>query len=343
MERKMELERICFNRSFLKIFSFSLVVLVLGSLSMIPLSFAKDLYPADKITIVVPYRAGGGFDLYARCVAPFLEKYLKEVSPDPKEVGVMVRNESASAGRKGYDMIFNAKPDGYTLGIMEPLGVQESAIETPEYDFSKLTFLIMGRNQYRMIVAHKTGFNSWNEVVNAMKKGPVKMACGTYGRLNHSAAIIVNERMMTNFKLINFPGSAESSNALIRGDVQVGMVDHDSPVGLIEAKEIRPLLIFANENIYPGTVTAKELGFPELADELESQNFIVGSPKIGEERKNILVGAIKKVYADKKFLSIAKNRNFYLTGVYGPDAEKRYLKVRDFHNKIRPILEKYLK
>jgi tripartite-type tricarboxylate transporter receptor subunit TctC len=64
---------------------------------------------------IVPYKAGGGYDIYARSVSPYLSKYLKEIAPGAKGGDIIIRNESTAAGRKGRSLIFNAKPDGYTI------------------------------------------------------------------------------------------------------------------------------------------------------------------------------------------------------------------------------------
>ncbi len=85
MERRKDLTRDMLSRqNFLKISGLSTGILALTTFTNIPSIFAKDIYPANKITFIVPYKAGGGYDIYARSVSPHLSKYLKEVAPGAK-------------------------------------------------------------------------------------------------------------------------------------------------------------------------------------------------------------------------------------------------------------------
>jgi hypothetical protein len=64
------------------------------------------------LTFIVPFRPGGGFDLQARILAPFLEKQL------PSKVNVVIKNVSGAGGKTGIMEIGRSKPDGYTIGIV---------------------------------------------------------------------------------------------------------------------------------------------------------------------------------------------------------------------------------
>ena len=267
---------------------------------------AADIYPAEKISLVAPYKAGGGYDIYLRSLSPYLTRYLRQVSPGAKGGDIVMRNEPAAAGRKGYTLIFNSKPDGYTIGAIGSGSLIESIVEKPEFDFSKLTFLTLGNASVKMVMAPKKGFNNWDEVVSAMKKGPVKMAAGSYGRTNHTCGIILNEKLGTNFRLINFPGTTEGINALMRGDVQVGMLDEEPTQGLIEADELRVLLVFTEVSEYPGAVSIKELGYPEMADTFTDMRFIVAPPGLQAEPKKILIEALRKAQSDPNFVGLGQ-------------------------------------
>jgi len=305
-------------------------------------SEAKETYPSEKITLVVPYKAGGGYDIYLRALSPYLTRYLKEVSPGAKGGEIMIKNEYASAGRKGYMMTFNAKPDGYTLGAVGSGSLIEGIIEQKvEFDFTKLTFLVLANASRKAIITRKDGFNSWKEVLQALQKGPVKMAAGSFGRTNHSCSIITNEVLGTKIKLINFPGTAESLNALVRGDVQLAFVDEEPIQGLLASKEVKVLLLFDTESEYPGSVTITELGHPELAENFTDMRFIVGPPKLDEEAKNILLAALKKAQNDRDFVNWAKNHKYRLVNLFGKEAQTALINFIDFYEKWRPALKKY--
>jgi tripartite-type tricarboxylate transporter receptor subunit TctC len=67
-------------------------------------------YPSRPIELIVPFAPGGGTDLSARMIVPFIEKYLKGT--------IAVVNRPGAGGQIGANAIANAKPDGYTIGFM---------------------------------------------------------------------------------------------------------------------------------------------------------------------------------------------------------------------------------
>ena len=302
------------RRDFLKISGLSAGSLALGPLVNLSFGAAKSLYPSAKIAFVVPNAPGGGYDIIARAIGPYLTKYLRMLTPGANGGDMVVRNEE----RKGYTILYNAKPDGYMIGMMDTTPYIETLLGTAEVDFTKYTFLQSIVSTTKVIVAGKKGFNSWSEVLNAMKKDPIKMGVGFFGRGNHVCGIIANEKMGTKFKLIPFRGTAESMGALMRGDVDVVMVSEDSAKGLIDAKEVKVLLSFSDHTDYPGAVNVKELGFPDLVDEVSSHRLIIAPPNLAAEPKRLLLAALKKTCDDPGFVAWAKRQISRSRGCTGP-------------------------
>jgi len=330
------------RRDFLKASGLSAGGLALGSLSHVPWSFAKEVYPAEKIVFIVPHKAGGGFDIIARAISPYITRHLKEISRGARGGDILIKNEAAAAGLKAYTMLFNAKTDGYTIGSLDSGAITDNIVAKPEFDYTKLTFLLLSVSSIKMLVAPKGGFKSWDEVLSAMKKDPVKLGVGQIGRGNHVCSIILTETLKTKFKMIPFPGTAESMNALLRGDVPIATVSEESVKGLLEAKEIRVLLTGGDASEYPGAVSTKELGFPELGDQMSTHRFIVAPPGLAAEPKNILLEAIKKATTDPEFVAWAKKADVPFRNIYGADAEKMFLKFVKFYGELTPIFKKYL-
>lgn len=70
---------------------------------------ASKPYPNKPVTLVVPYKAGGGTDDVARILQAGLKKYLP--------VPVVVQDVGGGASVIGTRRVLNAKPDGYTMLI----------------------------------------------------------------------------------------------------------------------------------------------------------------------------------------------------------------------------------
>jgi tripartite-type tricarboxylate transporter receptor subunit TctC len=333
-------ERPASRRDFLRVSALSAGALAAGSFVHLPFGYAKEeLYPAKRIDFIVPNKAGGGYDIMARAIGPFMSKHLKGLSPGCTGGDIMVKN----AETKGYTLLYNAKPDGYTIGAMDTSPIVDSIMGTTEVDFTKFVFLNLAVSTTKLIVAGKNGFGSWAEVVEAMKKEPVKMAVGFFARANHIAGIVVNEKLGTRFKLIPFRGTAESMGAVIRGDTQVGIVSQDSAKGLVDSKEVKVLLSFSEGPEYPGVPCVTELGFPaEIVDAVASHRFMIAPPELAAEPKKLLLAATKRSMEDPAFMDWAKKADFPLKRLYGADAEAFFRKFVAYYNGMAPVLKKYL-
>jgi tripartite-type tricarboxylate transporter receptor subunit TctC len=329
------------RRAFLKISGLSVGALAAGTFTNTAFGSAKpakERYPSERIACVVPNAPGGGYDIIARAIGPYLTKHLRLLTPGATGGDIVVRNEE----RKGYRILATGKPDGYMIGMMDTTPYIDTLLGTADVDFTKYTFLQSIVSTTKIIVAGKKGFGSWNEVMDAMKKETVRMGVGFFGRANHVGGIIANEKMRTKFKLIPFRGTAESVGALMRGDVHVVLVSEDSAKALIDAKEIKVLLSFSDHTDYPGAVNVKELGFPDLTDEVSSHRFIIAPPNLEAEPKRLLLAALNKACDDPKFIAWAKMANYPLKRMYGPDAEKFFLKFVKFYQEMLPVLKRDL-
>ena len=326
------------RRDFLKNVGFSASALALGQIIDVPFIYAKDLYPSSKIQYLVPQGPGGGYDILARAVTQYIAKYLQTLVPGARGPGIVVRNEE----RKVYNILCNAKPDGYTIGLMDSSIYVDNLLGEAKEDVTKFTFLHAIASGGKVVIANTKGFNSWNEAVNAQNKRIIKMGVGYYSRSNHICAIILNEKVGTKFKLIPFRGTSECLGAMLRGDVDISMVSEDSVKPLIDAKEIRVLLSFSDHADYPEAITIKELGYPEMVDLIAAHRIQVGPPKLAAEPKRLLIEAMKKSCDDPAFMAWAKTRDYEIKRLFGDDAEKFFMKLVKFYNGIAPILKKHL-
>src|SRR3546814_8428375 len=73
---------------------------------------AQAVYPEHPINMIVSYGPGGGTDLVARALAPYIEKYLG------KNARIVVVNRPGAGGEIGFAEVARAKPDGYTIGFL---------------------------------------------------------------------------------------------------------------------------------------------------------------------------------------------------------------------------------
>ncbi len=305
----------------------------------------RDIFPAERITWIVPYKAGGGFDMVARGISPYLSQYLQEASPGCKGGGIVMRNEPASGGRRAYTLLSNAKPDGYTIGAFDAGFIAETLREDVGFDIAKCTFMVRAMKTDRIIVTSKKGFANWEEMVKAAKTKPLKWGTGSFLQSTQLDSIVLTERMGIPTRFIPWAGgTSECMNALMRGDIQVALVSDDSVKTLLDAGEIRPLAVISDKNSYPSVPTIKELGQPDLADKLGTERYVVGPPGLPANIKKAFVSAYKKAMNDPRFVAYAKKLGIEFKPLYGDDAEKAFKNIHKYYQtELKPLMMKYLK
>lgn len=87
--------------------------IVLGSLLLVCLAFAGPAfaaYPEKPVNLLIPYGGGGSTDVTARMLANLAQKDF----PKP----IVVVNKPGGGGVLMHELLAQAKPDGYTLGIV---------------------------------------------------------------------------------------------------------------------------------------------------------------------------------------------------------------------------------
>ncbi len=330
------------RREFLKIVGISGGAVLLDGLSLMP-AFAKDVYPAERINWICYVKAGGPFDLIARNVAPYLRQYLKESSVGVKGGDVIIKNVPEAGGNRAFGMIYNAKPDGYTIGDFNTSYATENINTSSDIDCNKYTYLVRTGVLARLVAVHKNSpFITWEEMMKAGKKKELKIAVGNFGRGAHITSILLKEIAKLPARLINFPGAVENTNALLRGDVHMAMLNETSVKAMVDAGEFKVLTILSDVSPYPGVPSIAQLGFPELADPLKVHYLVVGPPNMPKEISDVLISGFKKVFADKQFAENMKKMDFDPDPLFGVDAERLAKRIFKYYDDNMPILKKYL-
>ena len=102
---------------------------------------ARAAFPDKDITWIVPYSPGGGFDVWSRQIGAAMQKYL------PPGVTVVIKNVTGAGGRSGSIALYRAKPDGYTVGLLDVAGLllHQKTVGTDKAGFDLEKYVWVGR------------------------------------------------------------------------------------------------------------------------------------------------------------------------------------------------------
>ena len=200
-------------------------------------------FPSGPITLVVPWKAGGGADLICRMFEKLGIEYFG--------VPIVVENQDGAAGITATMNFLNAKPDGYSV-LFDNGGVftSKSLTGATGYsidDFQPLCGIVKDVNI--LIINKKTTGCSTFEEFTAKYSGTnatFTVGCATGGIPHICMAQLFNEANIK-YKQIAYNGASEISAALLGGHIDVATLG-GSEIGIVkDAKDIGLLVAFADK------------------------------------------------------------------------------------------------
>lgn len=109
----------------------------------------------DEVRIILGSAAGGGFDIQARILAPFLEEALEELTG--LNLTVIVENVPGAAHRVATEQVNRSAPDGKTFIFSSAqLLVTNQLLVGADYDMRQMTPLASAGKSQRAIVVSKS-------------------------------------------------------------------------------------------------------------------------------------------------------------------------------------------
>ena len=223
---------------------------------------AADLDCA-RVTVIVPYPAGGAADVAGRLVADRLEAQLKK--------SFVVENRPGATGNIGTLAVVNAKPDGCTLLI------NAAVIATFPSSFSKLPYdplrdLVpvggIGVTPTLLVAAKSAPADDLKGLVQLSKERPDGLSFSTagYGLLQHLAVEEMAQRAGAKFMHVIYKGGAQASTDLLAARVDFGSFAAGSMIQLVRAGQLKPLGVIqeARSALVPDVPTTAEQGLPGL-------------------------------------------------------------------------------
>ena len=236
---------------------------------------AASCYEGETATFVVPFSPGGGYDVIARGLAPFLEEELGASA-------VVVENQPGAGGLTAANTLYAAEPDGLTFGLFAAQGIVGASIAGAagaSYDPEKFTYVARLAEDARVLLASpQSGITSVEDLADA---GPLQYATAGTGAADHVDANVLPTILgLDNIEIVTgFEGSSETELAVTAGTVQLGSGTLGTRLNGIENGDQIPLLLMGRERAedLPDVPALLEL---DLADQELAEAYI-GLQEVG--------------------------------------------------------------
>ncbi len=270
--------------------------------------------PSRNLSIVIPYRPGGGFDLTVRALAPYFARQLGD------EINVLPENVPGAGGRRGATTVYRADPDGSTLGIFNLPGFVLPAVlgEEVAYDLRELSWI--GRieaQHYLLLVSAKSGIRS---IAQLQAQNEIVFLSTGYGSTVLAACQITANQLGLMGKdpifLAGYSGTADYLVALIRGDGNVALAPVSSASKYLASGDLRALAVSGERSEVEGVPAFTELGYPVLSL-LDLQRSIAGPPGMNDELLAELRAAFMRAVSDPGFREVARKARLELRPLDG--------------------------
>lgn len=272
--------------------------LLCTALILLPAAAAAQ-YPERPISVIVAYSPGGGTDLIARAIAPFIEKYLGGGAK------LTVVNRAGAGGEIGFAALANAAPDGYTIGFVNTPPLLTIPIERPA-QFSWQRFDYLGNiidDPCNFSVHTDTPIRDLKELAAYAKANPGAVTVGTtgIGSDDHLAMLMFGRAAGVELRHIPFKGSADVRAAIAGKQITVAAINIGEALQYQKGgTPLRNLVQMspARTNLVPDLPNAREQGFDI---EMSSLRGMVGPKGLPPEIRERLVKAIERSVSDPEF------------------------------------------
>jgi tripartite-type tricarboxylate transporter receptor subunit TctC len=292
-------------------------------------------YPTKDITFLVGSKPGGGYDTWARGLAPFLEKHL------PNDVNVIVENDGAANGKIAANKLHNAEPDGYHFNIVNSGLAATEGEPGVDYSLKEWTWLGALTQEYQVMVASKdSGIKTIDDLI--AKNGDFIFSSSGWSGTSDTSFLIFAETLGLTFDDIYHDGTSEVMLSLVRGDSDITFGSTESVIDYIKRGDVVPIVFFGEgrHELLPDVPSIAEAGYPEL-EGLGGNRLLAAPPGVPDEIKKVLVDAIEASVNDPEYKAWAEQEGRTISYAGPESAAKAVDRHIERFDKHREIIAKY--
>lgn len=310
---------------------------------------AQPNFAGKTVTIIVGYKAGGGYDATARLLARHLPKHI------PGKPTVIVQNMPGANSIIAANHMYNvAKPDGLTIGTFNrnlPIA-QLTRVEGVKYDITKFQWVGSAANESTVLaIRADLPYKTFDELRKA--KQTVVIGSTGPGANTHDFPLLLKELLGLNFKIVSgYSSSADIMLAVERKEVDGRAGSYTSLRPFIDRGLVKPVVrarstepgiekLPSDEDLAPNA-RAKAIMALRSAPEQVARPYVL-PPATPADIVKVMRDAFAKVIEDKELEAEGKKAKLDLEYLPGDKAQKILVEVMQQPKDIVEEFSKYIK
>jgi tripartite-type tricarboxylate transporter receptor subunit TctC len=264
---------------------------------------AAGFYRGKTVRILVGSPPGGGYDLYARLIAPYLAARIGAT--------VLIENRDGNGGLAALAALMVRPADGLTImHASAEAAIISQVLARPgvTWDVTKLNWLAKTSMAPKLwYVGANARYSTIQDAARAERL--TWSATGPADNISDVAAIISYVLGLKSKIVVGYRGAGDMSLAVIRNEVDSGILSADTALPHVVNNAIKPVAIFSPRRWHqlPEVPTLSEaIALPtdkawaiELRQQIgEAQRAMVAPPGVPDDRVEFLRDAFADVLAD---------------------------------------------
>lgn len=221
-------------------------------------------YPDGDITYIIPFSEGGGTDTYAR---QFISHMADELGTN-----IAIENVPGAASLRGTGQLYNADPDGYTIGGFNPPSTPVSAmVNPPDYELTDLEGIgTYARTPFVVVANPDYEIESFEDMISRYAEGELEIFSGKErGGVDHVLALLMKGNDSYDLqwdRYVGYDGTGPAVQATISDEVPVSIATDTGAAGAAEDDRIDVLACLSSQGseVFPDVPSTTDLGYDNI-------------------------------------------------------------------------------
>ncbi|MFA9431914.1 Bug family tripartite tricarboxylate transporter substrate binding protein [Egicoccus sp. AB-alg2] len=306
---------------------------------------AGGLFAGELIEISLGVSPGGGYDTYARALAPFLAEEL--------DADVTVSNNPGAGGLLNLNQVYTGVNDGTVITLINGTGTLGSVLSDAQgVEFEIGEFEWLGRLAAEPRVMNVYADLPYEDIQELMgTDDEITFATTGPGGGSHLTSALLMEILdLQNARFISgFEGSAESNLAVVAGEVMADANTASTSLPFVEAGDQRVLVVVGDEpleDMYPGVPSLYDIGLEGerlvMAESLVAINglgrALAAPPGVPADRLAELRQALENIANDPAFIEEFERQDLELDWRGHEEVERIIATALDTPDSVRAII-----